>query len=70
MSLEGHSVLESEAPHLGLQLTPVHTSGASSHIILQEPRFVAVVTFSIVCQNYGILKHSLAVRLWTSIYRF
>ncbi len=51
-ALEGHLGLESEAAHPGLQSTLVHMSGArlSFRVILQEPVFVAIVTFSIVFQ--------------------
>ena len=43
-----------------LVCTVRHGARLLSHVILQEPRFVATVTFSIVSRS-GILKHSLAV---------
>ena len=51
-SLDGHPGLESEAAHLELQSTLMCTSKArlSSCGTLQEPGFVAIVTFSIVFQ--------------------
>ena len=51
-SLDGHVGLESEAARPRLQSTLVCTSGArlSSRVALQEPGFVAIVTFSIMFQ--------------------
>ena len=51
-SLNGHPGLESEAAHLELQSTLVCTSRVrlSSRVTLQEPGFVAIVTFSIMLQ--------------------